>query len=474
MTISLRASSANGVSFGEAFRVWLRIGLLSFGGPAGQIALMHRILVEEKRWIGEGRFLHALNYCMLLPGPEAMQLATYIGWLLHGVRGGLVAGALFVLPGFIAMLALSILYALYHDIGLVQGFFFGLKAAVLVIVVEAVIRIGRRALRNRVHIGLAALAFVAIFFLELPFPLIVLAAGAAGLLGGRYRPEIFYLNKAGNVDNEVIAHSGQTTGKHGLRHSVRTIAIWLPLWLLPVLFLWMSLGADHVLTLEGLFFSKAAVVTFGGAYAVLAYIAQQAVDIYQWLAPGEMLDGLGMAETTPGPLIMVTQFVGFMGAFRFPEPFSPLMAGILGSIVTTWVTFVPCFLWIFLGAPYVERIRDNRVLGSALSCITAAVVGVILNLAVWFAVHTLFGDVTEVRTGGVRILMPDWSSWNVPATAIAAGAFVAMFVLRWSLLRTLAAAIVFGLMVHYLIPTTHPVASALIEMPPDLWHCSGR
>jgi len=442
----------NGVSFGEAFRVWLKIGLLSFGGPAGQIALMHRILVEEKRWTGEARFLHALNYCMLLPGPEATQLATYIGWLLHGTRGGIVAGVLFVLPGFVAMLALSILYALYQDIGVVQGLFFGLKAAVLAVVVDAVIRIGKRALRNRAQVAIAALAFVGIFFLELPFPLIVIAAGLAGLLGGRYRPETFDVMRGHSVDDDVIAGGESVTATHGWRHPVRILAIWLPLWFIPILAIWATLGAQHVLLLEGLFFSKAAVLTFGGAYAVLAYIAQQAVEVYHWLLPGEMLDGLGMAETTPGPLIMVTQFVGFMGAFRFAEPFSPLTAGILGSMITTWVTFVPCFLWIFLGAPYVERMRDNRVLGSALSCITAAVVGVVLNLAAWFAVHTLFADVTETRIGVIRLLVPDWSSWNIPATAIAVGAFVAMFSLRWGMLRTLGAAVALGLIVHYLTP----------------------
>ena len=441
---------ADGISFGEAFRVWLKIGLLSFGGPAGQIALMHRILVEERRWVGEGRFLHALNYCMLLPGPEAMQLATYIGWLLHGTRGGLAAGVLFVLPGFIAMLVLSILYALYQDLGAVQGLFFGLKAAVLAVVVEAVIRIGRRALRNRVQVAIAALAFVAIFFLQLPFPLIVFAAGLAGLLGGRYRPDVFYVLKGHSADDEIIIPATHVPAGHGWRHPIRIVSVWLPLWFVPIAFLGATLGAEHVLTLEALFFSKAAVVTFGGAYAVLAYIAQQAVEVYYWLLPGEMLDGLGLAETTPGPLIMVTQFVGFMGALRFPEPFSPLTAAVLGSAITTWVTFVPCFLWIFLGAPYVERVRDNRILGSALSCITAAVVGVILNLAVWFAVHTLFADVREVRFSIVRLLVPDWTSWNIPATLIAASAFLAMLTLRWSMLRTLGAAVALGLVVHYL------------------------
>lgn len=450
VTASHDAATLRGITFSEAVRIWLKIGLLSFGGPAGQISLMHRILVEEKRWVGEGRFLHALNYCMLLPGPEAMQLATYIGWLLHGVRGGLAAGILFVLPGFVAMLALSILYALYQEVGLVQGLFFGLKAAVLAIVLEAVVRIGKRALRNRAQVGVAALAFIGIFFLELPFPLIVLAAGIAGLLGGHYRPDVFHVLKGRAVEDDVVAGSRELSRVRGWRHVAGTCLVWLPLWFLPVLLLWTTLGPDHVLTLEGLFFSKAAIVTFGGAYAVLAYIAQQAVEVYQWLLPGEMLDGLGMAETTPGPLIMVTQFVGFMGAFRFPEPFSPLMAGVVGSIVTTWVTFVPCFLWIFLGAPYVERIRDNHILGSALSCITAAVVGVILNLAIWFALHTLFAEVAETHVVGVRLLLPDWSSLDYVATVLAAGAFFAMFSLRWSILRTLIVACMLGLLLRAL------------------------
>jgi len=442
------AAESRRIAFGEAFLVWLRIGLLSFGGPAGQIALMHRILVEEKRWVGEERFLHALNYCMLLPGPEAMQLATYAGWLLHGVRGGLAAGLLFVLPGFVAMLALSILYALYQDVGLVQGLFFGLKAAVLAIVVEAVVRIGRRALRNHAQAGIAALAFFAIFFLQLPFPLIVMIAGLAGLLGGHYRPEFFHVIRGRTFEDDAVAGSAEPTRARGWRHIIGTCMLWLPLWFIPVLLLSTTLGPDHVLTLEGLFFSQAAVVTFGGAYAVLAYIAQQAVETYHWLLPGEMLDGLGMAETTPGPLIMVTQFVGFMGAFRFPEPFSPLVAGVAGSIVTTWVTFVPCFLWIFLGAPYVERIRDNQIIGSALSCITAAVVGVILNLAVWFALHTLFAKVAEVHAGGMRLLVPDGSSLDYLATIIAAGAFVAIFKLHWSVFRILGVACLLGLLLH--------------------------
>ena len=380
-----------------------------------------------------------------------MQLATYVGWLLHGTRGGLVAGMLFVLPGFVAMLALSILYALYQDVGVVEGLFFGLKAAVLAIVVEAVFRIGRRALKNRVQVAVAALAFVAIFFLELPFPLIVLAAGCAGLLGGYLAPQYFYVLKGHAVDDDVVARSSVSARVPGWFHAVRTLLVWVPLWVLPLVLLWTALGPEHVLTLEGLFFSKAAVVTFGGAYAVLAYIAQQAVEVYQWLLPGEMLDGLGMAETTPGPLIMVTQFVGFMGAFRFPEPFSPLAAGVLGSVVTTWVTFVPCFLWIFLGAPWVERLRDNRLLGSALSCITAAVVGVVLNLAVWFAVYTLVRPGHGNACHRNPLARSRAVSLNIAATAIAAGAFVALFRLHWGVLRTLGIACAAGLLVQVLV-----------------------
>lgn len=438
------------LTFSAAVRVWFKIGLLSFGGPAGQIALMHRVLVEEKRVVDEDRFLHALNYCMLLPGPEAMQLATYVGWLLHGVRGGLVAGILFVLPGFAAMLALSILYAQYQDIGVVQGLFFGLKAAVLAIVAEAVVRIGKRALQNHVQVGIAALAFVAIFFLQLPFPLIIVAAALTGLLGARFRPGLFQAAARRTAGVPSTTASPEPVRSAGWRHVATTLLLWLPLWFVPILLLGISLGPEHVLTLQSLFFSKAAVVTFGGAYAVLAYIAQQAVEIYHWLLPGEMLDGLGMAETTPGPLIMVTQFVGFMGAFRFPEPFTPLTAGVVGSIVVTWVTFVPCFLWIFLGAPYVERVRDNRILGAALACITAAVVGVILNLGVWFALHTLFGEVIETHLGPLRLLLPDWTSLDYAAAVIAALSVIAMFRLHWSIFRTLGAACILGLLIRSL------------------------
>ena len=442
-------------SFGDALRVWVKVALLSFGGPAGQIAVMHRILVEEKRWIGEARFLHALNYCMLLPGPEAQQLATYIGWLLHRTPGGLVAGGLFVLPGFVSILALSLLYAVFQRALVVQALFFGLKAAVLAVVVEAVVRIGRRALANAVMVGIAALAFVAIFFFEVPFPLIILGAGMIGLAGGRLRPEVFYVIKGRQAAAEsveggatVIGDEARVSVQPTAARAARVLAVWLPLWFVPIALLAGWLGPSHVLVTEALFFSKAALVTFGGAYSVLAYIGQQAVETFGWLRPGEMLDGLGMAETTPGPLIQVVQFVGFMGAYRNPAPFDPITAALLGSVVTTWVTYVPCFLWIFLGAPYVERLRGNVVLSAALSCITAAVVGVILNLAVWFAVHVIFETVGETRHLGMRFLVPDWSTARYDSAAIAVGALLAMFRLHWGMIRTLLAAAAAGLIVQ--------------------------
>ena len=444
-TVSSHTPSAGSVTFGEALRVWIKVAILSFGGPAGQIAVMHRILVEEKRWVSEERFLHALNYCMLLPGPEAQQLATYIGWLLHRTPGGLVAGGLFILPGIVAILALSILYATYRDTIFITALFFGLKAAVLAVVFEAVVRIGRRALRNSTMMALAALAFAAIFLFAVPFPVIILSAAVIGLIGGRLRPDVFHPVAHGGAaesriaDDAAVAHEAPTWGR-----SLRVLTIGLTLWVVPILFLTAALGGSHVLVSEALFFSKAAVVTFGGAYAVLAYIAQQAVEIYGWLRPGEMLDGLGMAETTPGPLIMVVQFVGFMGAYRNPAPFTPLQAGILGSLVTVWVTFVPCFLWIFLGAPYIERLRGNRALGSALSAITAAVVGVILNLAVWFALHVAFGTVDEVHVLGMRLLIPDVATASYESIAIAAAAFVLMFRLGWGMLGTLAVCMTAG------------------------------
>jgi chromate transporter len=441
------AADQHGVSFQEAFRTWVRVGLYSFGGPAGQIAVMHRILVEEKKWVSESRFLHALNYCMLLPGPEAQQLATYIGWLLHRTRGGLVAGLLFILPGFVSILGLSLLYAVLGDLPVVEALFFGLKAAVLAVVVEAVIRIGRRALKNRAMVALAAVAFVAIFFFQVPFPLIVIGAATVGLVGGRLRPDLFLVIKGHGVDaTDASALGDRGSGvRPSWRSGLRTASFWLVLWLAPLVLIAGVSGTSSIWTAEGVFFSKAAVVTFGGAYAVLAYIAQQAVETYGWLLPGEMLDGLGMAETTPGPLIQVVQFVGFMGAYRLAGGMDPIHAGILGSILTTWVTFVPCFLFIFVGAPWIEHLRGNKALTAALSGITAAVVGVVLNLSVWFSLHVLFAEVREVDYLGARLLIPQWATVDVASLLIAIGAFVALFRFKLGMMGTLAGAVAVGL-----------------------------
>jgi chromate transporter len=444
------------VTFREAFWVWCRVAMLSFGGPAGQIAVMHRILVEEKRWVSENRFLHALNYCMLLPGPEAQQLATYIGWLLHRTAGGLVAGTLFILPGFVSILALSVLYAGYQDITVVQGIFFGLKPAVVAVVVEAVVRIGKRSLKNRMMVLLAAAAFVAIFFFQVPFPLIIGVAALIGYIGGRLRPDIFvvikgHATKDADDGRRAISDSRAVGVRPSMARTARVLAVWLPLWFAPIAALWLLTGRDSVYTQESLFFSKAAVVTFGGAYSVLPYVAQEAVETHHWLKPGEMLDGLGMAETTPGPLIQVVQFVGFMGAYRNSGSLDPMLAGVIGSVITTWVTFVPCFLWIFLGAPYIEHLRGHKSLNAALSTITAAVVGVVLNLSIWFALHTLFETVNEHELFGARLLMPDWFTLDVAALLIATGAFIAIFVFKRGMILTLVVSAIVGIAAHLVI-----------------------
>ncbi len=440
----------HGVTFAEAAKVWTRIAALSFGGPAGQIAVMHRILVEEKRWISETRFLHALNYCMLLPGPEAQQLATYVGWLMHGVKGGFLAGGLFILPGVGAIMALSYIYALFGSIGFVAALFFGLKAAVLAIVVEAVVRVGKRALKNRVMKGVAALAFVGLFAFHIPFPLIILSAGLIGFIGAS-RAHPAFLGDGGH-GGKAMAEAGPALlsdeafeQSPEMRRNAHLAALACAfLWLAPVAMLITTLGAAHIFSEIALFFSKMAVVTFGGAYAVLAYVAQQAVDDFHWLKPGEMLDGLGMAETTPGPLIMVLQFVGFMGAFRAPGSLSPLASGTLGGLLATWVTFAPCFLWIFLGAPYIERLRNNKALSGALTAITAAVVGVILNLAIWFAIHTLFARMVEWH--GVEL--PDLTSVNGPALLLSLGAALGVFWFKAGMLRILALCAAAGVALH--------------------------
>ena len=414
-------------TFGEFFKVWFKIGCINFGGPAGQIAMMHRIVVDEKKWIDEPRFLHALNFCMLLPGPEAQKLATYIGWLLHGVRGGLVAGILFVLPGALVMLGLSLLYALGRGFTIVDGALFGIKAAVLVIVVEALIRIGKRALKTSVLLALAAGAFIGIFFFALPFPLIVVAAAAIGFLVTQSSPAL--LGLSGKIETPVPPAPGRW------RQAIIATVVGLIAWWAPVALAVLALGPNHVLVSIGMFFSKLAVVSFGGAYALLAYMAQQAVETHHWMTAAEMVDGLGLAETTPGPLILVTQFVGFLAAFREAAPFSPVVAGILGAAMTTWVTFTPSMLWIFAGAPFVEQLRSNQRLSGALAAITAAVVGVILNLTVWFALHVLFGHVEERHVGWLRWYAFDPLALDLKASALAVIAGVLAFWLHRSLIE---------------------------------------
>ncbi|MDB5593629.1 MAG: chromate transporter [Hyphomicrobiales bacterium] len=453
---STAEEAGHGVSFREAFFVWLRVAALSFGGPAGQIAVMHRILVEEKRWISETRFLHALNYCMLLPGPEAQQLATYIGWLMHRTWGGVMAGGLFILPGVVSIMALSIVYALFGQTGLVTALFFGLKAAVLAVVVQAVVRVGKRALKTRIMQAIAAAAFIGIFVFGIPFPAIILAAGLIGFAGARAGLSAFKVGE-GHTGTAVGPDGDSLIGDTLPRHARPTLAstlgiscVWLALWLVPVAALYVTLGEANVFTQIALFFSKMAVVTFGGAYAVLSYVAQQAVEGFHWLKPGEMLDGLGMAETTPGPLVMVLQFVGFMGAYRSPGDLPPLLAGALGGLLATWVTFTPCFLWIFLGAPFIERLRENEALAGALSAITAAVVGVILNLAVWFAIHTVFSEVTTITAYGLSLSWPRLASVDRWALTLSFAAALAIFRFRAGMLQTLAGCSLAGILLYSL------------------------
>ena len=430
------AGLSEAVPFPAALGAWARVAALSFGGPAGQIAVMHRIIVEEKGWIDEARFLRGLNFCMLLPGPEAHQLTIYLGWLMHGLRGGLVAGSLFVLPGLVSMLALSALYVAFGRSEIVTGLFFGLKAAVLAIVLQALLRIARRALTDRPRRVIALAAFAAIFLFGIPFPLIILAAGLAGWLIGR-----------GGEGHGAPQGAGAAAGAAPaglLRGYGAPLAIAL-LWLGPVAAAVLLLGPENVFTRLAIFFSQMAVVTFGGAYAVLAYVAQEAVQNYGWLQPGEMLDGLGMAETTPGPLIMVVQFVGFVAAFRNPGGLDPWLAATLGALVASWVTFLPSFLWIFLGAPHVERLYRNAALGAALSAITAAVVGVILNLAVWFALHVVFAEVAPWSGFGLSLDLPVPSSLDLAALVLTAGAVFAVFRLGTGMAVTLAATASLGL-----------------------------
>lgn len=442
-------------TLGEATRVWAKIAALSFGGPAGQIAVMHRILVEEKRWLGDGRFLHALNFCMLLPGPEAQQLATYIGWLMHGVKGALVAGLLFIVPGIVAIMGLSWIYAIWGDVAFVSALFFGLKAAVLAIVLQAVVRVGKRALKNGAMRAIAAASFVAIFAFGVPFPLIVAVAALIGWSGARMGIAAFQgggghgaVGKAHVEDAATLLgeEHGDLTGA-ARAGAFRAGAIALILWIVPVAAL-LLLAPDSEFTDIATFFSKLAVLTFGGAYAVLAWVAQEAVGTYGWLEPGEMLDGLGMAETTPGPLIMVLQFVGFMGAFREAGWAIPLLAGTIGGLLTTWVTFAPCFAWIFLGAPFMEGLRSNKALSAALSAVTAAVVGVILNLSIWFAIHVVWREVGRIEAGPLSIELPVLTSIDWAAAALSALALFAVFRLKLGMTTVLGGAALTGIALY--------------------------
>ena len=434
------------VSFNQAVFVWFKISLLSFGGPAGQIAVMHKLLVEELKWVSEKRFLHALNFCMLLPGPEAQQLTIYLGWLLHKVRGGVVAGTLFVLPGALTVLVLSIIYVTYQQEMLVSSIFFGVKAAVLAIVTTALWRLARKILRKKLLIGITIAAFLASFVFAVPFPIVIVGAALATYFFGEAPVHTADSDEEGEgriIDSWVAA--GGSPKPH---RAFLVAAICAFLWLAPIAVLYGWLGAGDVYVQEAMFFSKMAVVTFGGAYAVLSYMAQQTVGYYGWISAGEMLDGLGMAETTPGPLIMVTQFVGFMGAYHSPGVLDPIMAGCLGALVTTWVTFAPCFLWIFLGAPYIEALRGNRVLAAALTGITAAVVGVVLNLAIWFGLRVIFAELSDVALLGldrIAVSLPVLSSFDPLASTILAGALVAIAIFGVGMIRVLVVCAAAGL-----------------------------
>ena len=432
-----------------ATRVWFEISLQTFGGPAGQIAVMQRALVDERRWIGQQRFLFALSYCTLLPGPEAQQLATYVGWLLNGVKGALVAGILFVLPGVVALLVLSGVYVAFGDSTLVESVFLGLAPAVIAIVVQAVLRVARKGLGHPALVALAVAAFLALTFFAVPFPAVVAAAALSGWLLGRRVPDLTAPRGAGsdNGPPPLISDDALHTERPSGRRATVILVTGLVLWFAPVAIAAFAFGRDSIFVDQGLFFSGAAVVTFGGAYAVLAYVAQQAVDVYGWLAPGEMVRGLALAETTPGPLIMVVQFVAFVGAYREPGDLSPWVAAVVAALLTTWVTFVPCFLFILLGAPYVERLRGSRTLSTALAGITAAVVGVIANLAGYFALHTLFADTDRVTTGPLDFEVPVVGSLQLAAVAITALACVLIFVRHWSVLRTLGVCALAGLVV---------------------------
>jgi chromate transporter len=427
----------------------VKLGFINFGGPTGQIAIMHDELVEKRRWLSNRRFLHALNFCMLLPGPEAHQLAIYIGWLLHRVRGGLLAGISFVLPAFFLMMGLSWVYVAHGDVEPVAGVLAGLQAAVVGIIAAALIRIGKRALHSWVMGAIAAAAFVAIFVAHAPFPYVVLGALVIGFVGGGRWPHLFRLEDGHGDGIETAIRDDGPSAEHTrptLARTVRVLVIGAGAWILPLVAMSAFPGAPQVLRDEAVFFSIAAMVTFGGAYAVLAYINQAAVQDFGWLRPGQMVTGLGLAESTPGPLILVTEFVGFLAGYQNPGGLDPLVGGILGATVATWATFAPSFLWIFLGAPYIERLRDNRALTTTLAAVTAAVVGVVLNLAVTFAIQTLFDDAGTARVLGANLPAPTLASVDLFAVAVATFSFVAIWKFRLNILWVVLAAALAGLL----------------------------
>lgn len=421
-------------TFYEAFLFWLKLGFISFGGPTGQIGIMHAELVERKRWISEERFLHALNYCMILPGPEAQQLAIYVGWLLHRTWGGIAAGSLFVIPSFFILTGLSYIYVSFGTVPVIAALFYGLKAAVVAIVASAVVRIGKKALKNQVMLVIAAAAFIGIYFLKVPFPIIIISAGLIGLVGGKLRPKMFSVIKGEGLGKEkTVISDDQPPPEHHLPSlfgTFRVVAVSLFLWIFPIVLLAYFLGTASVLFQQGLFFSKAAMVTFGGAYAVLPYIAQAAVEKYHWLQPGQMIDGLGLGETTPGPLIMVVTFVGYVGAWGKSAGISAPFSAFLGGLTATYFTFLPCFLWIFAGAPFIEKTRGNIRLTSALSAITAAVAGVVLNLTVYF---------------GMQVIFPHPGSMDWVAFAIATVAFIGLLKFKWNILYVISGSALIGL-----------------------------
>lgn len=439
-------------SFREAFRYWIYLGFINFGGPAGQIGIMHKDLVERKKWISEVKFMHALNYCMLLPGPEAQQLAIYIGWLLHKVPGGIAAGVFFIVPGFLTILLLSILYVTYGDVAWVTGMFDGLRPAVTAIIASALIGIAGKALRNKAYIFIALAAFLGIFVFNIPFPIIIFSAAFAGYLGSRYAPDIFTSTSHHNTDQAGTKElpKDNTTYRGMFRSSIKTVATWGILWLLPLVILFIILGWENVFTRLAAFFSLTAVVTFGGAYAVLAFMAQAAVEWYGWMQPGQMLDGLAMAESTPGPLIQVTQFVGFLAAFNVADGLNPVLAGIIGSVLVVWVVFMPSFLWIFTGAPYIEKLRGNKNLNAAMSAITAAVVGVILNLALWFGLNTLFAEIRELDLHITDISVPVHDTVQLFPLAVAVVSFILIQFFRWKVIYIILLSVLVGIGYAYI------------------------